>query len=125
MVSLEAEYYDTLTATDSHQWVSANLAGASNNAAMTTTPDSNKVANGTIDSPSLSFFAHFDRPGTWYLWVRGWGDTLNGEGGSDSIHAGLNGELMVFAPALTYLQRKYIPSISGCGKTGWQLIRSF
>lgn len=93
LVSLEAEFHDSLTSSATHQWVPMNHAGASNNAAMTTTPDSNKLSNGSQGSPSLSYFSYFDRPGTWYLWVRGWGDTVNGEGSSDSLHAGLNGSI--------------------------------
>lgn len=93
LVALEAEHHDTLEATSTHQWVSMSHAGASNNAAMTTTPDNNKLVNGSQGSPSMGYFAYFDRPGTWYLWVRGWGDTVNGAGSNDSLHAGLNGGL--------------------------------
>ncbi len=96
LVTLEAEYYDTLSATATHQWVPINLADASNNAAMTTTPDNGKLANDSQGSPSMAYFAYFDRPGTWYLWVRGWGDS-NEEGSSDSLHAGLNGSLSATA----------------------------
>ena len=97
LVSLEAEYYDTVASTGTHQWVSMNDAGASGDAAMTTTPDSNKIAHGAQGSPAIGYFAYFDRPGTWYLWVRGWGDAVNGEGSSDSLHAGLNGSLSATA----------------------------
>jgi len=96
MVTLEAEHHDTLSATNTHKWVSVNNAGASNNAAMTTA-DINKMSKGSNGSPSMAYFAYFDRPGTWYLWVRGWGDTVNGEGENDSLHAGLNGSLSATA----------------------------
>jgi len=95
-VILEAEHYDTVSATNTHQWKTVNKAGASNNAAMTT-PNNNKIAKGTNGSPSMAYFAYFDRPGTWYLWVRGWGDTVNGKGANDSLHAGLNGSLAATA----------------------------
>lgn len=97
LVSLEAEYHDTVTTTATHQWVTINKTGASNNAAMTTTPDSGHLNKGSQDSPSMAYFAYFDRPGTWYLWIRGWGDTINGQGGSDSLHAGLNGSMSATA----------------------------
>jgi len=97
LVVLEAEYHDSLTGTDTHQWVLTNQNGASNNVAMVTTPDNNTTAKGSQGSPSIGYFAHFDRPGTWYLWLRGLGDTVNGEGSSDSVHAGLNGSLSATA----------------------------
>ena len=93
LVTLEAEYHNTLSATATHQWVSINNTGASNNTAMTTTPNNNTLSKGSQGSPSMSYFTYFDRPGTWYLWIRGSGDTVNGEGGNDSLHAGLNGSL--------------------------------
>ncbi len=96
LVSLEAEYYDTSSKTATHQWVAVNLPGASNNAAMTTTPNSGKLTNDSQGSPSMAYFAYFDRPGTWYLWVRGWGDSNQGSK-NDSLHAGLNGTLSATA----------------------------
>ena len=93
LVVLETEFHDTISGTSTHQWVSSNLADASNVAAMVTTPDNKTLMINANNSPSMGYFAYFDRPGTWYLWVRGWGDTFNNEGKSDSIHAGLNGTL--------------------------------
>jgi len=93
LVVLETEFHDTTTSTNTHQWVPSNLADASNVAAMVTTPDNKALKTNSADSPSMGYFAYFDRPGTWYLWVRGWGDTVNNEGRSDSLHAGLNGTL--------------------------------
>ena len=97
LVVLETEFHDTTTSTNTHQWVSSNLVDASNVAAMVTTPDNNALKKNSDDSPSMGYFAYFDRAGTWYLWVRGWGDTVNNEGGSDSVHAGLNGTLSASA----------------------------
>jgi len=97
LVYLEAEHHDTLTSTATHQWISINRTGASNNVAMVTTPDAEKLNKGSQGSPSMAYFAYFDRPGTWYLWIRGWGDTVNGNGGDDSLHAGLNGSLSATA----------------------------
>ncbi len=97
LVVFEAEFFDTNVIAGTHKWVSANLPGDSNNASMVTTPDSGKLLNSAVNSPSLSYFANFDRSGTWYLWVLGWGDTIRGEGKSDSLHAGLNNELSATA----------------------------
>ena len=93
LVVLEAEFHDTITDTSTHQWVPGNPADTGNVVAMVTTPDNNTLKKNSSDSPSIGYFAYFDRPGTWYLWVRGWGDTVNNEGGNDSVHAGLNGTL--------------------------------
>lgn len=93
VISLEAEYFDTRTGTATHEWVTNNLAGASNDASMITTPDYGALSTSSTDSPSLGYYAHFEYPGQWYLWVRGWGDTDSGEGKSDSLHAGSNSKL--------------------------------
>jgi len=93
LLTLEAEFHDSIDTTATHQWIAVNSADASNNQAMTTTPDNKTLFTGAQGSPSLTYFAFFDRPGKWYLWIRGSGDTVNGEGGSDSLHAGLNGSL--------------------------------
>ncbi len=97
LVVLEAEYHDSLSEVDSHQWVTINKNGASNQVAMVTTPDNNTRFQNSNGSPSIGYFAYFDRPGTWYVWLRGSGDTVNGEGSSDSVHVGLNGSLSATA----------------------------
>ncbi len=93
IISLEAEYFDTNDDTATHQWITNNLSGASNNASMITTPDYGARLLTSTNSPSIGYYAYFNNPGQWYLWVRGWGDTISGEGKSDSVHAGLNGTL--------------------------------
>ena len=62
--------------------------------AIITTPDSGALASGSTGSPGLEYSGVFDQAGTWYVWLRGWGNTnILGEGSSDSVHAGLNGQL--------------------------------
>lgn len=95
-IALEAEYFDTQFASDTHQWVTKGLDAASDNLAVVTTPDNGGVNSGSENSPSLGYFAYFDRIGTWYVWLRGWGDG-NTAGSSDSVHAGLNGQLALTA----------------------------
>ncbi len=93
VISLEAEYFDTIHNTSTHSWITNNLSGSSNNASIISTPDSGDNLNGTTSSPSVGYYAYFANPGIWYVWIRGWGDTVSGEGKSDSVHAGLNGSL--------------------------------
>ena len=97
VISLEAEYFDTNDSSATHQWVSNILSGASNDASMVTTPDSGDFLTTSANSPSLGYYAYFNEPGTWYLWVRGWSDANTGVGNIDSLHAGLNGTLSTSA----------------------------
>ena len=94
LMSVEAEYFDQKEDTATHTWVTNNLSAASNDASVTTTPDSGTLRPNESNSPRLSYLLNFDRAGTWYVWVRGWGDTdETGEGRSDSVHIGLDGLL--------------------------------
>ena len=102
-ISIEAEYFDTNSATDTHEWLTTSLANSSNDAAVTTYPDSGAIEHHATSSPELGYLAVFDRPGTWYVWVRGWGNTNSqGEGNSDSLHAGLNGQLSTTGDKIDY-----------------------
>ena len=97
-VVLEAEYFDSRNRSTTHEWITNNLSGASNNASVITTPDYGSIKHSTADSPTLSYFAYFDQPGDWYVWIRGWGDTNSkGQGSSDSLHVGLNGAVSATA----------------------------
>ena len=93
LVSIEAEYHDLTTESATHRWRHTNRDGASNDASMITTPDYGALSETVADAPMMSYFVHFDRPGTHHVWVRGWGGDLEGEGRSDSLHVGLNGAL--------------------------------
>ena len=98
LISLEAEYFDLRSNTDTHEWIISSLTGASNAASITTHPDIRALRSGTKNSPKLTWYANFNKTGQWHLWVRGWGDTnAVGEGGSDSIHFGLNNSLAATA----------------------------
>lgn len=97
MIVIEAEHYIDNTAAGGHAWQLVNQAGASGGAAMSALPNNGRL-NRTTDSPELSYSVYFSEAGTYYLWIRGWGDTAaNGKGRDDSIHAGLNGQLVATA----------------------------
>jgi Ca2+-binding RTX toxin-like protein len=103
LVSIEAEYFDNSSTTSTHAWQTTGLANSSNNAAVVTTPDSGVLRVDDNDSPGLGYLAIFDRTGVWYVWLRGWGNTNSfGEGSSDSVHAGLNGQLSDSADKIDY-----------------------
>ncbi len=97
VISLEAEYFDTNDSSATHQWINNILSGASNDASMITTPNSGALSTTSANNPTLGYYAYFNEPGTWYLWIRGWGDTNSGVGNNDSLHAGLNGVLSTSA----------------------------
>ena len=94
LISMEAEYYDVISNTSTHQWVPAVIGNSSNDDAMITTPDEGQLAATTDNTPMLSYMVNFNYAGKHYVWIRGMGDTAdNGVGNSDSIQVGLNGEL--------------------------------
>ena len=97
-VALEAENYKSNNAAGQHSWVSSNLSGTSGTAAMVTTPNTGTIKFGSAGSPNLNYSVNFPAAGTYYVWVRGWGDTNSqGEGKNDSLHLGLNGSLQASA----------------------------
>jgi len=60
---------------------------------MVTDPDTGTIRFSNSGSPELQYKVEFSQPGTYTVWARGWGDTVNGEGKSDSVHVGINGTL--------------------------------
>ena len=77
-----------------HVWNTEKMLGASDGEATTTNLDIGALRGNANNSPEVSYLARFETAGTWYLWIRGRGDTnAAGEGRSDSVHAGLNGSL--------------------------------
>ncbi len=88
-VVIEAEKYTANTNGSSHQW--QNLQSD----AMVSLPDSQTLftSNNLNHSPMLSYRVNFSTAGTHDIWVRGLGDSVNGEGKNDSLHIGLNGKV--------------------------------
>jgi len=94
LIAMEAEYFDTSSATSTHQWVRTVLSNSSNDDAMITTPDQGDLAESTEETPMLGYMVYFNHPGKHYVWVRGLGDSNESNvGNSDSIQIGLNGTL--------------------------------
>jgi N-acetylneuraminic acid mutarotase len=93
LVVVEVENYESATTAGGKQWVSGKQSGASGGKSMVTDPDTGTIRFSNSGSPELQYKVEFSQPGTYTVWARGWGDTVNGEGKSDSVHVGINGTL--------------------------------
>ena len=85
---IDAQQYDTNLSRSGHTWVSQNVG-------VKVLPDNGLLKRATqlATSPQLSYKVNFSHSGRHYLWVRGSGDAVNGEGKSDSLHVGLDGRV--------------------------------
>jgi hypothetical protein len=86
----EAERYDTKVSRYSRQWtLRTSPAGFAGTGAMVAEPNSgaNIDSDFARRSPELRFLAHFTTPGTYYVWIRGYGAS----GSDNSLHVGLDG----------------------------------
>ena len=94
IVSIEAENFDENTPYNIHEWIFVTEpAGFSGEGAMQNTPADPLTGGGpdtnyADSSPRLDFEVNFVKTGTYYIWIRGYGQ----DGNSDSCHAGINGE---------------------------------
>ncbi|MCP4408172.1 MAG: hypothetical protein GY807_10510 [Gammaproteobacteria bacterium] len=88
-ITREAENYDLNTTRGGHEWIPNATEGHSGTGAMRAMPnirvkhDKNYAQN----SPRLDYQINFSTPGTYHVWIRG----IGRGGGSNSVHAGLNG----------------------------------
>ncbi len=70
-------------------WLEATAAsGYSGAGYMVSSPNNQVNLRDSLDGPRLDFDVQFSTVGTWYVWVRIFGD----HGTNDSVHAGLNGQ---------------------------------
>jgi len=92
IVSVEAEHYDRKTTGQSgSEYVESGPTGGFTGVLGMIVADGSEGTNNTnyaAESPGLEFDVNFVKTGTHYVWVLAWGL----DGGSDSCHAGLNGE---------------------------------
>ena len=92
---IELEDYDSLVPSSNHTWERDTNDENPANDYMVTTPDDGTLLEDISDSPMLAYNIEFGEAGRYFVWVRGLGDTdSTGEGKSDSLHMGLNGELL-------------------------------
>ncbi|MGH8502488.1 MAG: chitobiase/beta-hexosaminidase C-terminal domain-containing protein [Gammaproteobacteria bacterium] len=101
LVSMEAEHFSGKQARGGHDWqreVKPNN-GFSGEGTLRALPE-DKLSietNYTADSPRLDYQVEFANAGTHYIWVRGRGPG----GGSNSVHAGLNGQELASAAGIS------------------------
>ena len=106
-VVIESEHYDGNIVAGVHQWVAGNKPGASGSGSMLSTPNNGTLKPGKAGSPMLSYPVEFSSTGVYHVWVRGWGDTnAQGEGRSDSVHVGIDGDLST-ATAMDYFPNRW------------------
>jgi hypothetical protein len=89
LLVLEAERYDARIARSGKSWESrTDVTGFAGSAAMVATPDNGASTNTGYASQSaeLQYRVRFAMPGTYYVWLRGYGIS-NG----NSLHLGLDG----------------------------------
>lgn len=91
--AFEAEDERYLTPRNGYTWSQlSSLSGYFGTGYMEATPnipvDFGFTSNWTTQSPELRYRADFPTPGTYYIWIRGYGGTAN----DDSIHAGIDGQ---------------------------------
>lgn len=97
-VAIEVENHSSNVPAGNHSWVPTSFAGFSGTGGMVTTPNNGTLKAGAAGSPMLAYPVSFPAAGTYYVWVRGLGDTNGaGEGKNDSVHVGLNGALAASA----------------------------
>ena len=91
---IEAESAIRTSVAGGHRWQRGSPSGASAGGSMRALPDVGTLRATRQFSPELVYRVDFPTPGTWYVWVRGLGDTdSGGEGKNDSVHVGVNGVL--------------------------------
>ena len=88
-VTIEAEEVDDNVPAGSHAWQQVVSPGDFDGVgAMAALPDNGTRINSRYEdsSPELTYSVQFDTPGTWYVWVRGYGTV-----GGNTVHVGLSG----------------------------------
>ena len=109
IVSIEVEsYHASVVAPDGHEWLSAGAGfpGFAGTDALQALPeDSVNYSDPGYSqlSPQLDYQVNFVATGTHYVWVRGWGPSLD----SDSVHVGLDGQELATGENMT------VPAVGG------------
>jgi hypothetical protein len=100
-VVMEAENFSANTPRSGKSWQSVTTpAGSVGTSAMQGLPNtgSSFATNFTGTSPQLSYPVQFATPGTYRVWLRGYGATT----ADDSAHVGLNGAFTASSDAMNY-----------------------
>jgi hypothetical protein len=101
-VVMEAENYATEVVRNGHDWTPATAkSGYAGAGYLQVLPNNGLAINSgyATASPELTYRVNFTNTGTYYVWLRGSGDT----GNDDSAHAGLDGAAPTSADRITGL----------------------
>ncbi|MEP6663982.1 MAG: hypothetical protein ABJC04_09990, partial [Verrucomicrobiota bacterium] len=115
LLVLEAEHYDfqrvgtAATTPPNETWVLVTTPGGfSGSGAMQALPNDPNLNLGTMpddftvaNAPRLDFNVKFFKPGTNYIWVRGLADSAPGISQDDSLHVGLDGQLLILSKTIS------------------------
>ena len=90
IISIEAEHFHANTAQGKYAWVADKKSDFSGEGALRAVPEDKVNLKTAYDakSPRLDYQVKFNSAGTYYVWVRGFGQS----GGSNSVHVGLDGQ---------------------------------
>ncbi|MHC4166274.1 MAG: hypothetical protein ACYSWQ_04900, partial [Planctomycetota bacterium] len=99
IVSVEAEHYDNKApGQNGTGWEEVTTKdGFTGEIGMEVFNESTNTTTYVEESARLDYEINFVKTGTYYVWILAWG----ADGGSDSCHAGLNGEAVATLVALT------------------------
>ncbi len=92
LVSLEAEHFHGNVGKNSNAWDQQQGVVGASGEAMQSLPNTGSLVNYNYskNSPQLDYRVNFTQAGTYYVWVRGLGDS-DGASQNDSLHVGLGG----------------------------------
>jgi hypothetical protein len=88
IVSIETEHFHANTAQGNHTWEVDKKSDFSGESALMAAPEDKVILKTAYDgkSPRLDYQVKFNTAGTYYIWVRGFGQ----KGSSNSVHVGLD-----------------------------------
>lgn len=96
---IEAEDFVANVSQGGKQWVVDNSIGYSGSAGLRVLPNTGVFNNTGYEtgSPRLDYQVSFNRTGTHFVWIRGWGANAN----DDSVHVGLDGVAVATADRIS------------------------
>jgi len=109
IVSLEAEHFThNESPRSSHSWTLRTDGSASGGEAMEVTPN-NQTSNEPYEPnhPRLDFRVNFVKTGTHYIWTRGMAPNVPASGNNDSVHSGLDTNIIATADRITGFNASY------------------
>jgi hypothetical protein len=87
LVTIEAEHYHYQQKVETYSWEPDLLNGYSAGGALRALPDDGTDFDDAATAPRLDYNVKFDVPGIYYVWVRGYTDSME----DNSVHIGVDG----------------------------------